>query len=69
MSSIKLNEVQMIDVCKQCLDEASCQGVDLTFQDAIEFLNGAIGFDFHEKFLQNYIKNFVYEREQRCYQS
>ena len=59
MSSIQMNETQMVSVLERCLSVAEELSVELTFEDSIDFLNTAMRLDFHGEDINLFIEEFV----------
>ena len=54
----------MVSALEKCLEVAQEKYVELTFEDSIEFLNTAIGLDFHGEEISLFIEDFVNSKQQ-----
>lgn len=59
MSYIKLNETQIISVLELLNEEAQDKMVEVPLENAIDFLNLALGLDFHSQEIKDLIIDYV----------
>jgi len=59
MSSLQMNERQMIATMGKCGDYAEEKHCELTFNDSIEFIEQAMFLDFHGEEIDKFIETFV----------